>query len=68
MFRCARCVSCITTKAMLEGTRRASTCGNHRLTARPIVPRETDQDIGCCHPTNKKDSSEVLPNTMEQPH
>ena len=64
--RCARCVSCNATKAMLEGTRRTSTYGSHGFTARPTVPRETNQDIGCCHLTNKKDNSKVLSGRMEQ--
>jgi hypothetical protein len=51
---------------MLEGTERTSTYGSHGFTARFTVSREIGQDIGCCHPINKKDDSKVLSGTMEQ--
>jgi hypothetical protein len=51
---------------MFEGTRGTSTYRGNGFTTRSIVSRETDQDIGHCHPTNEKDNSKILLGTMEK--
>ena len=50
---------------MFEGTRRTSTYGSHGFIAKFTLSRETSQDIGCCHPTNKKNYSKILSGTTE---